>query len=466
MKAFGRLLYFGLPSLLLAPTLRAEGLNDIALRYVRDYARGVRAHASIPSFSRQTGLACNACHSAFPHLTPFGRLFKLNGYTMTALQVVRAGDSGKREALKLDLIPPVSAMVMSSLTQTSKAQPGTQNGNVQFPQQLSLFFGEAITPRLGTFLQLTYDPAAGSIGMDNMDIRFANRMKLGSKDVIYGVTLNNNPTVQDVWNTVPAWGFPYSSSAVAPSPAAATLLDGQLGQQAAGLGAYAFWDNHLYGEFSVYRSALQGGNPLPDETSTNTIHGVGPYWRAFWHQQIGRQELMVGTLGMSTSMFPTGITGVRNRFTDVGFDAQYELPVGDGKAGITAHALYLHEKQKLDGDVSSGAATNLTNTLNTFRVDAAVYSAARLGLTLGYFKTSGTTDPLRYPAGAVGGSATGSPNSNGLIFELSALPWLNTRFELQYVLYNKFNGGGTNYDGSGRNAKDNNTLYLLSWVAF
>ena len=60
----------------------------------------------------------------------------------------------------------------------------------------------------------------------------------------------------------------------------------------------------------------------------------------------------------------------------------------------------------------------------------------------------------------------GSPNSNGLIFQASALPWLNTRFEIQYVMYRKFNGANINYDGSGRNAKDNNTLYLMSWVAF
>jgi hypothetical protein len=159
---------------------------------------------------------------------------------------------------------------------------------------------------------------------------------------------------------------------------------------------------------------------------------------------------MIGTLGMNTSVFPAGVSGLKNRFADVGFDAQYELPTSEGKGAVTAHALWLHER----------------NTLNTVRLDASVYSAARLGLTLGYFSTSGTTDLLRYPEGSVGGSATGSPNSNGLVVELSALPWLNTRFELQYVLYNKFNGAGTNYDGAGRNAKDNNTLYLLSWLAF
>src|ERR1035437_10251592 len=104
MKALSRLLYFGLLSLLVVPALHAEGADDIVRRYMRDYALRARVHANIPSFSRTTGLACSACHTAFPHLTQFGRLFKLNGYTLTALQMVQAGDSGKRPSLKLDLI--------------------------------------------------------------------------------------------------------------------------------------------------------------------------------------------------------------------------------------------------------------------------------------------------------------------------------------------------------------------------
>ena len=40
------------------------------------------AHA-VPSYSRQTGLACASCHYAPPELTPFGRKFKLEGYTFT-----------------------------------------------------------------------------------------------------------------------------------------------------------------------------------------------------------------------------------------------------------------------------------------------------------------------------------------------------------------------------------------------
>src|SRR6266581_1497989 len=151
----------------------------------------------IPSFTRQTGLACNVCHTTFPQLTPFGRRFKLNGYTLTGLQVVEAGDTAKR-SLRIDMIPPVSAMVMTSLSRTKTAQPGTQNGNVELPDQLSLFLGEEITPRIGTFLQFTYSGPDGSFGIDNFDVRYANQAKLAGKELIYGASLNNNPTVQDV----------------------------------------------------------------------------------------------------------------------------------------------------------------------------------------------------------------------------------------------------------------------------
>jgi hypothetical protein len=34
------------------------------------------------------------------------------------------------------------------------------------------------------------------------------------------------------------------------------------------------------------------------------------------------------------------------------------------------------------------------------------------------------------------------------------------------TIYTQFNGGFKNYDGAGRNAGDNNTLFLFAWLAF
>jgi hypothetical protein len=56
--------------------------------------------------------------------------------------------------------------------------------------------------------------------------------------MVYGTSLNNNPTVNDVWNSTPAWGYPYVASQVAPTPAATTLVEGPLAQQVLGLNPY------------------------------------------------------------------------------------------------------------------------------------------------------------------------------------------------------------------------------------
>ncbi len=236
------------------------------------------------------------------------------------------------------------------------------------------------------------------------------------------------------------------------------MIAGGLEQQVAGLGTYALWNNKLYGEFSVYRSAPQGGPHPPDATAENTLKGVAPYWRAAVQHQWSGQYLELGTYGMSTRLYPAGVTGLTDRFTDVALDAQYERRAGRGT--MTAHTTWIHESQSLAASVAGGTATNAANTLNAFKIDGSYYTPGRVGLTVSYFATSGDADALRYP-----GSANGKPNSSGVIGELDFLPWLNTRFALQYIAYDKFDGARNLYDGA-RNASDNNTLFLLAWLIF
>jgi len=445
--------------MLLAPAIvSASPAPDWARRYMDAYTA-----RAIPSFSRQTNLGCNVCHTAFPMLTSFGRLFKLNGYTLTGLQTIGAGRD-ENPSLKINLIPPVSTMLQTSFTQLAKAQPGTQNGNAAFPQELSVFFGEAISPRLGTFIQITYDGAEGTLAIDNVDLRYANHATLASKDMIYGVTLNNSPTVQDVWNTTPVWGFPFGSSGTAPSPAAAPLIAEGLAQNVAGLGAYALWNSNVYAEATLYRSSQQGSAQPPDASSSLTTKGVTPYWRFVYQRQWGKQYVSLGAYGLSTKLYPAGVTGPTDRFSDVAGDLQFERPMGEGT--FVVHATYIHERQTLDATFGGGESANPANTLNTLRADASLLTTSRVGGSLGFFTMSGDADSLLYAPNPVTGSATGKPNSSGVIAELQFMPWINTRFSLQYVAYQKFNGGTSNYDGAGRKASDNNTLYLLTWLMF
>ena len=143
--------------------------------------------SAIPSFSRQTNLACSVCHYKFPELKPFGRLFKLNGYTMTGIATIQ---STYKESSTLKLLKslPLSVAIITSYAKTAKTVPGTQNSVVEFPQELGLYFAGEITPHIGAFIQLTYEDGEGTIGFDMTDIRYANHTTLGGKDLLYGIS--------------------------------------------------------------------------------------------------------------------------------------------------------------------------------------------------------------------------------------------------------------------------------------
>src|SRR6201987_4515281 len=90
---------------------------------------------AVPSYARQTGLACSGCHYTPPELNPAGRRFKLLGYVDRAddTKVIKS-DSGKtRAALDLLASLPLSVMLETSFTSTKSSIPGTQNGSFEFP---------------------------------------------------------------------------------------------------------------------------------------------------------------------------------------------------------------------------------------------------------------------------------------------------------------------------------------------
>jgi hypothetical protein len=453
-----------LPALLFAfapPVSATDNLGDLARAYVA--AHTVAGHV-LPSYARQTGLACSACHYQFLTLTPFGRKFKLNGYTLTNLPSLVDKDSTTNGGrLGLSPFSLLSAMATAAVTHTKDDLPDTQNDAVALPQELSGFLAGRIAPKVGLFSQFTYAGADGAFGIDNVDIRFADKTTLGgSTEIAYGFTLNNNPAVQDLWNTTPAWGFPFIGSEGAPGGAASTLIDGGLSQNVLGLGGYAMVGKLVYGELSAYRSAFQGA--AAPSSATGAIHGVAPYWRLALQKEWEHQYVMVGTFGLHTSLFPDVLTGPRDTYADVGADAQFESKAGTGN--VVVRGSWIHENQTLDATFAAGGSESIKNSLKVLRLNASYYPRQWLGVTGGYFDTRGSSDAGLYAPDPVDGSANGNPKTNGFVGEVDLNPWENTRIGVQYTAYSNFNGGKTDYDGSGRNASGNNTLYAFTWLAF
>jgi hypothetical protein len=422
---------------------------------------------ALPSFARQTGMGCTSCHTIWPELTPFGRSFKLNGYTFS-------------KSKSYEFLPHIAGGAQLSFTQLDKGLShnyfdsnwathtlSSGNGLLNAPQMLTIYYGGKIIDKLGAFVQYTYDGAENTSALDMTDIRYANSTSLFGKNLIYGVTVNNSPTLQDVWNSTPSFSFPFAVSSVAPSPAATTIVAGGLEQQVGGLGVYGFWNNLVYGGMAVYRTTKNGITwPLGVGNSPDTVvDGAAPYWRFVLQHQWGEHVLSAGTYGMVAKIYPEGMSsGQTDRFTDAAIDAQYQYM---GENHISVHTSWIHENQDRDASFNLGGAANRSDYLDQFVIHGHYYyksGSGTLGGSLGFFSTTGSRDALLYSPDEVEGSRTGSPDSNGFIMEADYLPMEQLKFSLQYTIYNKFNGAHSNYDGSGRDASDNNTLYFLVWV--
>jgi hypothetical protein len=415
---------------------------------------------AVPSFAEQTGQPCAACHvGAFgPQLKQYGRDFKLNGYV---------SNDGKPHGL------PLAVSTQVSFTHTDAAQPGpaaphfAANDNFAI-DQTSLYYAGRIAPRVGGFVQITYDGIAHQLHIDNTDIRYARDREVFGEDLVYGFTVNNNPTVTDLWNSTPVWGFPYNSSALAPTPLAAALIDGGLGERVAGVGGYTMWNNLVYFEVDLYRGLgydVLNSTGIVPVANTDKTTGAIPYWRLALQREFGRSYLQVGTYGLSASVLPGGvdIPGRVDRFTDTALDANYQFTANPKIVTsdmISAHATFIHEDASLRASEIIGGA-RLSHGLNTLRADVSYSLGATVTPSIQYFRTSGTNDAAYW------GTPNGSPNSSGIITEIAYVPWGkpdsliswgNVRFAAQYVSYFRF-------DGASNNASANNALYVTVWAA-
>ena len=421
-----------------------------------------RANA-LPSYARQTGEQCAACHvGGFgPQLTPLGRQFKLNGYS-----------DGKR-------VVPLSGMAVANFTHSASDRAAPVSGhdgvndNVAL-QEASVFVAGRLARGLGTFIQTTYSEIDRHTALDHFEMRYAHPVSLGGEQGVLGVVVNNNPTLQDPWNSVGAWSFPYTSPDLGFESAAASLLQGGVEHQVLGATTYLSLYNGLYAEVGGYRSLRPAFlDTFGIASEAGSLSGIAPYWRIAYSKDWGMQNASVGLIGMNAHLNPDRDGLATDKYSDWGIDATYQF-LGDGKNVFSFNTSYLHENQTLDHAVAVGDTSFARHRLNSLSGDVSWYHDRHYGLTLGGFHTTGTADANLYAPAAEEGSRTGKPDTDGYIVQADWTPFggagqstfSNLRLGLQYKGYTKFNGAAHDYDGSGRSANDNNTLSMFAWLAF
>ena len=439
---------------------------------------------AVPNFAMQTGQPCIMCHvGGFgPQLTPFGRAFKIGGYTQD-------GGTGWEQYMR------VSAFVQGSFTNTQSSLPqGTQpqhygtNNNFSL-DQVSVFMAGRVTEHTGGFMQFTWQDTNNQVYWDNTDLRpYTTEIDIGDHELRIGTSVNNGPTVQDPYNTTYAWEYPYYLSALAPQPSATPSIY-DFARNSIGYTAYAWYDRSLYVEAGGYTtlstwSLARIGNDL----GPGSTQGVAPYLRVAYEWDWNDQAAYIGALYFQSNVNPTTTgpwdsTGAfgRDHYRDYAVDFGYQF-IGNGTHRVNLMGIVTYENQNLEGTTAAynaanpgsiyGPHTNLTKS----NLTASYWYQNTYGVTANWAKWWGSYNPVLFSPSPVYGSANGKPNSNAFVLEADWVPfgkedswlrpWANLKIGLQYTIWTQFNGGGSNYDGYGRNASGNNTIFLYAWTAF
>ena len=292
---------------------------------------------AVPSYARQTGSECAACHvGAFgPQLTPFGQQFKVGGYTDSD------GSSGQ---------VPLSAMLVANATHTRGPLPETPehfsaNDNVAI-QEVSAFLAGRLSEHVGAFVQSTYSGVDRAWALDQLDLRYARGLTLGGHEATVGLSLNGNPTLTDPFNTLGQWRFPYTAPDFGFGQGPTPLMEGLAGS-VLGANAYALVDKHWYGELGLYRSLSTKALSAINAEDVGRLASPAVYWRLAYTEDRKRDNWHVGLAGLQARLAPDrAAPGSTDRYSDIGLDAGYQF-LGNRSSIYTLNASWMHERQNL-----------------------------------------------------------------------------------------------------------------------
>ena len=417
---------------------------------------------AVPSYARQTGLECAACHvGAFgPQLKPFGILFKVGGYTDTD------GKDGK---------VPLAVMAVVNYTHNAKdaaiaPDHFSANDNAAL-QELSVFLAGRFSEHVGSFAQYTYSGVDHAVAFDQLDLRYATPLQLGDSAGTVGLSLNSNPTLTDPFNTIGQWRFPYTESDFGYGTGPAPLVESLAGS-VLGANAYALWDKHWYGELGLYNTLSPSMLNHLNAEDLGSFKGLGSYWRFGYLNDRKRDNFSLGLLGFDARLRPDRAAPLADHYRDLGIDAGYQW-LGNREHIVSLNASYLREWQTLDQTLAGGGAAQARHSLDQARLSASYTYAQTWGLTAGLFDTRSSRDAVLNASAYNGRSDTA-----GYLLQADwtpwgkegswAEPWANLRLGLQYTGYSRFQGGSHYLDDNGndRRARDNNTLVAFVWLAF
>ncbi|HVY22483.1 MAG TPA: hypothetical protein VG962_03950, partial [Steroidobacteraceae bacterium] len=340
--------------------------------------------------------------------------------------------------------------------------------------QGSIYVAGRIVKHLGILAQAVYEDFDHKVHLGDFDLRYGRQVLLHGTSIEWGASLNNNPTVQDLWDSTPAHHEPYVQPHWAPKPVALPVIEGDLTYRVLGVSAHALFDKHYFVELGDYRKLSRdvlkkSGNYSATQT---TIGGSIPYWRGAVQFNAGRHYFSGGVFGLRATFRPDKSYYEADVYIDDGVDLNYQFIDKDDNA-LSVSAMWLRERRSLTASSLAGISDSDTNKLITRRLNVTYAYYRTLNLSATWFDVRGNPNALLYPSSM---SANHSPATRGYIAQVEyapfgqrdslAHPWLNFSAGLEQIAYQQFAGAKINYDGAGRDAANNDTTVLYVKAAF
>ena len=417
------------------------------------------AHA-VPSFSRQTGSECAACHmGGFGlNLTPYGIRFKAGGY-------VDSDGKGSKLPLALQLL-------------VENVNPATGPTRTRLSEANAYLAGQLAT-EVGGFARVSRrdDGSKLTTTLENMDLRYAHDMRLNDKSAVVGLSLNNTPGTQDPISVLPGRGFSVpSTDGTLLNPASSH----HLANRVMGVTAYGFYDDSWYGELGTYRALSTSGQDrlgFDPSGDPGKLSGTG-YWRLAYMKDLKTQFFSVGLVGLRTDR-QLNRSGPSDRINDLGFDLSYQF-LGTREHMAQVRYANILERRNYGSTPASpfvpGLFANSTGRSHDQSLVMTYVYQQTYGLTFARLIGTAEEDAVRF-------LPFGKPDTHSTFIEASwvpfgkedswATPWANMRLSAGWFKFSKFNGSETDIFGSNfgsgaplTNAKDLNQFTIALRTAF
>ena len=442
---------------------------------------------AIPSYARQTGFACDICHTVYPHLTPFGREFKTHGYVMDTAECVEVKGSEKMCGVDINKIPMISARIVSMWSNQAggdhvvpRGITTAGQGFISFPsgyndtetfnlvKDSSIYFGGKIAPNMGTFLEFTgIDDEGGSLGLGAVDFAItAPDTTLGSKPFIYGIRGVDSVFTGDPSNSLGMWGL---TSQLMGMSTHNTLYDPNRAMVEGGE-IYGMWgsfnDGGLFGTIGVYHPTgtqtagtyvqgnLAGMNGTPGTLHTSTFDEAVRL--AYYFPKYGDLYAQIGAstyFGKEGMIAPSTATIANPNYTDsyynYGIDLQIQYIGDENLAELFAIYQNQNDNNFYGQDMYSGT---------DYGADGASVQRNGLGIVADYYykRTYGIYAKYLYQdSGKVK-----DIDVVGTIIGLSWYPWENVQLMIEQALFSKYNPGLAQYADTSLPASDFNVTSI------